>query len=293
MIDLFYLKTFVAAARTRSFRVAAERNFISQPAVSQHIRLLEKRLGTVLFERRGKQVLLTAAGEVFVPYAENILKQYEDAKMHVRELENKFGGTIRVATIYSVGLYELKPVVQQFLKRYPQVTLHLQYQDNAAIYEMIRNRTIDFGMVAFPEKKDGIEMRTFAQDDLVMAQSPQKRLINRPRIALEQINGTNLIAFAPSTPTGRVIQRFFENKGIRPNILHEYDNIELIKSAVVLGLGCAIVPRKTILRELKEKTLEMVGVEGLNVKRPIGVLYPTGKVFTKTTRTFYEMLAQP
>src|SRR3989338_375688 len=293
MVDLFYLKTFVAVTRTRSFRVAAERNFVTQPAVSQHTRVLEKKLGAALFERRGKSVIPTRAGETFLPYAENILKQYEEAQAHIRELENKFGGTIRVATIYSIGLYELKPVVQKFLQKYPQVNLHIEYQPNAAIYEMVRNRTVDFGMVAFPQKKNAIVAQAFAQGELVLAQSPQQRIIRRKTTALKGLDGAKFIAFASSTPTGKVIQRFFADKRIRPNILHEYDNIELIKSAVVLGLGCALVPRKTILRELNDKTLEIVDVKGLTIKRPIGVLYPGDKVFTKTTRTFYEMLIHP
>lgn len=293
MLDLFYLKTFVAITKTRSFRLAAERNFITQPAVSQHIRILEKKLNTVLFERRGRNIVLTPAGDAFLPYAQNILKQYEEAQMRVRELNNHFSGMIRIATIYSIGLYELKPVVQKFLKKYPQVNLHLEYQPNAAIYEMVLNRTVDFGMVAFPQKRNGIVSQTFAQDEMVLAQSPQQRIIHRKTTALKGLDGARFIAFTSSTPTGKIIQRFFANKKIRPNILHEYDNIELIKSAVILGLGCALVPRKTILRELKDKALETVDMEGLTIKRPIAVLYPGGKVFTKTTRTFYEMLTQP
>ena len=293
MVDLFYLKSFVAVTRTRSFRVAAERNFITQPAVSQHIRILEKKLGATLFERRGRSVIPTRAGETFLPYAETILKQYEEAQTRVRELDNKFGGTIRIATIYSIGLYELKPAVQEFLKKYPQVNLHLEYHKSSAIYEMVSNRTVDFGMVAFPQKRSGVVAQTFAEDELVLAQSPQQRVIPHKTIALKDLEGVKLIGFAAATATGKVIQHFFAGKKIRPDIRHEYDNIELIKSAVVLGLGCALMPRKTILRELKDKTLETVNVKGLDVKRPIGVLYPCGKVFTKTTRTFYEMLTQP
>lgn len=293
MLDLFYLKTFVAVTRTRSFRVAAERNFVTQPAVSQHIRVLEKKLGAALFERRGKSVVPTRAGETFLPYAENILKQYEEAQTRVRELDNKFGGTIRIATIYSIGLYELQPVIKQFLKKYPEVNLHVEYHQNAAIYEMVSSRVVDFGFVAFPQKRNGIVSHTFAQGELVLAQSPQQRIIHRETTALKGLDGAKFIAFASSTPTGKIIQRFFADKRIQPDIRHEYDNIELIKSAVVLGLGCALVPRKTILRELNDKTLETVEVKGLTIKRPIGVLYPGNKIFTKTTRTFYEMLTQP
>ena len=293
MINLFYLKTFVAVTKTLSFRVAAERNFITQPAVSQHIRIIEKKLNVTLFERRGKNILLTSAGKAFLPYAENILKQYEDAQAHIRELENKFGGTIRVATIYSIGLYELKPAVQKFLKKYPQVNLHLEYQKSSTIYEMVSNRTVDFGMVAFPQKRNGVVAQTFAEDELVLAQSPQQRILPKRTIALKDLEGVKLIGFAADTATGKVIQHFFAARKIRPDIRHEYDNIELIKSAVILGLGCALLPKKTILRELKDRTLETVNVPGLDIKRPIGVLYPGNKIFTKTTRTFYEMLTQP
>lgn len=290
MIDLFYLKTFVAVTKTRSFRVAAERNFITQPAVSQHIRIIEKALNAVLFERKGKSVVLTTAGQTFLPYAEGILKQYEDAKAHVRELDNKFTGTIRIATIYSIGLYELKATVQKFLRKYPSINLHIEYQPNGAIYEMVANRSIDFGMVAFPVKKEGIVSQTFVEDELVLTQSPQKRIVQAKAITLKQLDGVEFIAFDHATPTGKVIQRFFAEKKLQPHIRHEYDNIELIKSAVILGLGCALLPRKTILRELSSKSLETVQVQGLNLKRPIGILYPKGKVFTKTSRTFYEML---
>ena len=290
MINLFYLKTFVAVTRTRSFRIAAERNFITQPAVSQHIRILEKTLNAVLFERKRKSVVLTTAGQTFLPYAEGILKQYEDAKDHVRELDNKFTGTIRIATIYSIGLYELKSTVQKFLKKYPSINLHIEYQTNAAIYEMVTNRSIDFGMVAFPSKRAGIVSQTFVEDELVLTQSPHKRIAQAKAIPIEQLDGAEFIAFVHTTPTGKVIQRFFAQKKIRLKIRHEYDNIELIKSAVGLGLGCALLPRKTIIRELNNKSLETVHVQGLNLKRPIGILYPKGKVFTKASRAFYEML---
>ena len=290
MVDLFYIKTFVAVTKTNSFRIAAERNSITQPAVSQHIRILERTLATTLFERHGKKIALTPAGETFLPYAENILKQYEEAKMRVRETNNKFSGTIRIATIYSVGLYELKTAIGKFVKKYPDVHLHLEYHHNAAIYEMVLNRTVDFGMVAFPKKKNGIVTETFVEDKLVFVQSPLHRIIKKKNAALKDLDQVKFISFSHTIPTGKTIYRFFSDKKIHPNILHEYDNIELIKSAVVLGLGCALLPKNTIVRELKDRSLEIVPVEGLDIQRPVGILYPKGKIFTKSTRTFYEML---
>src|SRR3989338_1461221 len=156
MIDLSFIKSFVAITKTGSFRMAAERSNITQPAVSQHVKILERQMKTMLFERHGKKVSLTPAGKTFLPYAESILKQYEEAKMSVRETQNEFKGTIRIATIYSIGLYELRTVINRFLQKYPKINLHFEYQHNDAIYEMVMNRAIDFGLVAFPQEKAGI-----------------------------------------------------------------------------------------------------------------------------------------
>ncbi len=290
MVHLFYLKTFITVTKTRSFTITAERNAITQPAISQHIRILERTLETTLFERRGKTISLTPAGQAFLPYAENILKQYEEAKMRVRETDNKFSGTIRIATIYSVGLYELKTAVGKFIKKYPDIHLHMEYHHNTAIYEMVLNRSVDFGIVAFPKKKNGIVTETFVEDNLVFVQSPLHQIIKKKNIALNDLEQVKFISFSPTIPTGKTIYRFFSDKRIHPNILHEYDNIELIKNAAVLGLGCALLPRNTIDRELKDRSLEIISVEGLNIQRPVGILYPKGNIFTKSTRTFYDML---
>jgi DNA-binding transcriptional LysR family regulator len=290
MIDLFFLKTFVAITKTNSFRIAAERNHISQPAVSQHIQILEKKLNTTLFERHGKKVTLTSAGTIFLTYAESILKQYEDAKNHIHEMDNKFNGTIRIATIYSVGLYELQPVIRKFFKKYPKINLHLEYQPSASIYEMIFNRTIDFGLVAYPQERAGIVSTTFTEDTLVVVQSPDHPTIAKKRITLKQLAGAKYIAYSKTTPTGKFIGQFFRSKGILPNIVHEYDNVELIKNAAVLGLGHAILPKNTIKRELKEQSLEMIHVIGFDLKRPLGILHAEKKTFTGSTKAFYETL---
>lgn len=290
MINLFYLKTFVTVTKTRSFRITAERNAITQPAVSQHIRILERTLETTLFERRGKTTSLTPAGQAFLPYAENILRQYEEARMRVHETDKKFIGTIRIATIYSVGLYELKMAVAKFIKKYPDIHLHMEYHHNTAIYEMVMNRSVDFGIVAFPNGKKGIVTRTFVEDNLIFVQSPLHQIVKKKNIALKDLDQVKFISFSPTIPTGKTIYRFFSDKRIHPNILHEYDNIELIKNAAVLGLGCALLPRNTIDRELKDGSLEIIPVEGLDIQRPVGILYLKGKIFTKSTRAFYDML---
>jgi len=292
MVDLFFLKTFIAVAKFQSFRVAAERNFVTQPAVSQHIRILEKKFDCKLFERQGKKISLTEAGKTLIPYAENILKQYEEAKLRIGETNNKHNGTIRIATIYSIGFHELQKKVHSFLRKYPKINIHLEYCHNNAIYEMILNRTIDFGFVAFPKKTAGVVVRTFSSDKMILAQSSEHRVIPKKKTSLECLNRKKFIAFSYSTPTGKAIHQLLRKNQIFPEVVHEYDNIETLKSAVLLGMGCAIVPKSTIAQELKNGNLETINVNELNLTRPLGLLHPEGRIFTKSTQTFYDMMLE-
>ena len=289
MVNLFFLKTFVDAAKTGSFRSAAFKNFVTQPAVTQHIRLLEKKVGCQLFERQNKKIVLTPSGSAFLLHAENILKQYEEAKMQVAEINKQFFGTIRIATIYSIGLYELKPIIRNYLKQFPKVDIHLEYHSFNKIYEMVSNRTIDFGFVAFPQKRQSIVLEVFAEEDLILAQSKNQPIFKKAEISLKDLGEARFVAFTINAPTRQAIDHFLHGKKIYPNVVNEYDNIETLKSAIELGIGCSIIPKNTITQEIKNRVFDIPRVRGLTLTRPLGIIYPKGKVFSATTRAFYDM----
>lgn len=288
MVNLFFLKTFIDTAKTSSVCEAALINYVTQPAVTQQIHILEEKLGCRLFERHNKKMTLTAGGKIFLLYAENILGQYEESKMRIREISKEFSGTIRIATIYSIGLYQLQPIIRNFLRRFRQMDIRLEYHSFDRIYEMAANRQIDFGFVSHPKEQRGIVAKVFEKEKLVVAQSRHHRVLKKKRISLGNLNGVKFVAFASQTPTRLAIDRFLHRHAVRPLIINEYDNIETLKSAIQLGIGCSIVPKVTILRELREGSLEALPTNELTLRRPLGVLYSKDTVFTKSLREFYE-----
>lgn len=290
MINLFFIKTFVAVAKTGSFRIAAERNFITQPAVSGHIRILENRLNCVLLERRGKKVVLTACGEKFLVYAQELLQLYQEAKLQVDLVNNRSSGLIRVGTIYSIGFYELKSFLKVFLRKYPNINVQLEYYQNHQIYELILNRKIDFGLVAYPKPIKGIKSNIFTKDKLVLIQSRENKIFPKKIFPLEKLNHQKFISLSSETPTGAKISRFLSAKKIYPDIVHEYDNIETLKSVTETGMGCSIVPNNTIKEEVRNKTLEILSPQSLDLSRDIAIIYPQGKNFTKAMKLFHSML---
>ncbi len=292
MIHLAFIQSFVTVARGGSFRSAASRLFVTQPAISQHIQSLEKNLGIALFERRGRRLFLTPAGHVFLPYAENILKAYNEGKTAAGESLHQSKGIVRIATIYSIGLYELQPVIKKFIRTYPKIDVHLEYHPNNIIYEMVHNHAVDFGLVAYPKKRNGIHFEIFAEDTLVVVESHRRPVFKKKVVTLTQLHGTPCVALLTNTPTQQAINDFLRKSNVRPLIVHEYDNIETLKSALLLGMGYGIVPRNAVVRELKNKSLRMVPVGRFKLKRPLGILYTNGKAFTRSLHLFHETMTQ-
>ncbi|MCA9405183.1 MAG: LysR family transcriptional regulator [Candidatus Omnitrophica bacterium] len=292
MVDLFFLKTFVSAARSKSFKTAAERNFITQPAVSQQMRALEKKLGGKLFQRQGKNIVLTSAGEILLPYAENILHQYTEAQSRIQKMESHYIGTIRTATIYSIGLYDLQPLVRRYLSKHPQVTIQLEYNQSRRIYEMVQNQRIDFGFVAYPKEMPGVQSTVFHNHKLVCVQSPHKRVFSKKTVTLKDLNEQPYITFSAKVPTGKAIDNFLKTKNINPRYIQDYENIETLKSAVLIGMGFSIVPKATIQHELKNGDLEIVNVNKLDIERPLAVLMAKDKVLTKAMKGFLSLITK-
>ncbi len=290
MINLFFLKTFVDAAKTGSVKTTALKKFVTQPAVTQHIHVIEEKLECQLFERRNKKIFLTDAGKILLPYAEGILRQYEEARTRLKEAGGQFSGTIRIATIYSIGLYQLQPIVRNYLKKFPKINIHLEYQPFDKIYEMVANHAVDFGFVSHPRPRHDIAAEVFDEEKLVLAQSPHHRVLKNKKMPLTGLDRVKFVGFSSEMPTRKAIDGFLKSKDVTPAVVAEYDNIETLKSAVGLGIGCSILPMNTLGRELKERTLEIVPVKGLNLTRPIGILYAKEKELMASAEAFYEMV---
>jgi len=293
MVDLFFIKSFISVAQTGSFRLAAQRNNISQPAVSQHIHLLEHKLHCSLFERSSRKTTLTPAGKVFFVYAQQMLDSYQNAINEIEKMNNLSIGSVSVASIYSIGLYQLKPIIQHFFKEYPKINIHLEYCHHSAVYQMIKDRLVDFGMVAFPKETEGFKIKIFAYDQLTLVQSPKRRYFKKnEKITLERLDNLKFVGIASSTPTGQAIKQFFKTHQIQVSLVNEYENIDTVKNAVEAGIGCSILPETTITKELKNSTLEIIPLQGFDLKRPLAIVHSDKKVFTKAAKIFLDSISK-
>ena len=231
------LKVFCDLIETRSFSRAATKNYISQSAVSQQVKQLEDRFGKQLVERTRGGLVPTAAGLAFYQGCREILERFGSLSEEMAGLSDTISGQVRVATIYSVGLHELSPLVKRYLKTYPNVNIHIQYSRPNEVYDDVLSNRSELGIVAYPVARAQLEIIPFRSDVLVLICSPEHELANKKRIEIGSLADQRFIGFERDIPTRKAVDKILRHHGVRANYAMEFDNIETIKRSVEAGSG--------------------------------------------------------
>jgi len=299
-------KVFRDLADSGSFSKAARANRITQSAVSQQLRTLERRFGVPLVDRRRKDFTLTPEGRLFYQASLRIVEELDSLQNRIAERiaenRNLVAGAIRVSTVYSIGLHELPADLKRFLKRHPGVNVHVEYRRSNQVYDDILAGTSDLGLVAFPTPRRLIKIVPFRRDRLVAICSPHHPLATaktgavRREVTVPQIAREKFVAFEPDIPTRRAVDRIFRDHGLTVEPVMEFDNIETVKRAVEIDAGIAIVPRGTIEQEIRNGALVSLDFKGKPkgepYYRPLGILHKNGRVLSPAVRRFLETLQE-
>ena len=283
MINLEILQMFADLVEAGSFSRAAEKNFVSQSAVSQRLRTLERDYGQTLIDRgqgRGR-VSPTPAGRMLYEGARTLLQSAAGLDAQMRELSDEVAGTVRVATVYSVGLHALPPRLKPFLAAHPRVNVHLEYEQTDKVYDDVASGLLDVGIVACPTAKRGLEVIPFAEEEMVVICAPEHPLAGQVEVTLKQLDGLPFIGFADDIPTRRLVDDRLRAAGARVRMVTTFDNVETIKNLVEIGSGISILPADTVRQETRSGTLAARPFMPADAfTRPTGLLLKT----TKTRR---------
>ena len=285
------LRLFCDLVEARSFSMAAEKHRISQSAASQRIAALEKELGVKLLVR-GRSTEPTAEGNLLLSAAHEMLETYDDFRARLRAPDEVIGGQLRIATVYSIGLHELPPYLKWFRDHYPNVKVEVEYRRANQVYTDVEENRADFGLVAFPESRAGLETKTFWQDELVLICTPDHDFAKRGSVRLTDLEGAKFISFEPDLPTRVAIDAMFAGVGVSVNELMELDNVELVKRAVELEDAVSIVPQRTAYAEVEGGRLAQATLidPDIDTSRPLGVIWRPDEPENPALREFVELL---
>ena len=286
------LKVFCDLAETESFTKSAQINEVTQSAVSQQIASLERQFKSLLIERSKKKFRLTREGQMLYEYSKQIIQTYDSLHSRLQEIKDIISGTIRVATIYSIGLHDLPPYIKRFLKDHPTVHIHVEYRRANQVYEDVLGNVVDVGLVAYPSKDAKLEVVPLRKDPLVLICHPQHPFAKQKSLKLKAIAGQKFIGFEPDIPTRKALDKILKEYAVQVETVMEFDNIETVKRAVEIDAGISIVPQGTISQEVSKQTLAAVSLEDGEFFRPLAAVYKKNKVLSPAMRQFLAILKE-
>lgn len=286
------LKVFCDLAETESFTKAAQINGVTQSAVSQQISSLERQFKSLLIERSKKKFRLTREGQVLYDYSKQIIQTYDGLHSKLQEIKDIISGTIRVATIYSIGLHDLPPYIKRFLKDYPTVHVHVEYRRANQVYEDVFSNVVDLGLVAYPTKDAKLEIVPLRKDPLVLICHPQHPFAKQKSVKLKAVAEQKFVGFEPDIPTRKALDKVLKEHGVEVRNVMEFDNIETVKRAVEIDAGVSIVPQGTVVQEIAKQTLAALPIDDAELFRPLAAIYKKNKVLSPAMRQFISIIKE-
>jgi DNA-binding transcriptional LysR family regulator len=267
-------------------------NDISQSAVSQHIQELEKSCGAQLLDRSTRPLAVTEAGQLYLSFCRDVLRRKEEFDASLAQLRNKVEGTVRVASIYSVGLNEMVQLEQEFARRQPSARLEVEYLRPEKVYSAVLTDDADLGLVSYPEPSREITVIPWRREEMVLAASPYHPLAGKSMITPAELNGIDFIGFDEELPIRREVDRFFREHQIDVNQMFHFDNLQMIKEAVAHRVGVSIMPARAMLEEMGQGRLVAIPIAAQELYRPLGIIHRKKKRFQRVAQAFLDLLCE-
>ena len=211
----------------------------------------------------------------------------------LRSAGQEMAGSLRVATVYSVGLYEMTRPIRTFLKTHPKVNLHIDYCPASRVYEAVLAGAADLGIVTYPKPRKGIEVIPLPADRLVLICPPEHPLARRGSIDIKALSGQAFVTFMRDVPSREAMERILASHQVEVRVVMEFDNIETIKRAVEIGAGVAVVPLLSVQREVESGALVQLHFKGQEFFRPLGAIVKSRHSLAPAIQKFVELLQSP
>jgi DNA-binding transcriptional LysR family regulator len=285
------LKLFRDIVQTRSVSRGAEMNGISPSAASQHLQELERTLGVQLLDRSTRPLFVTPAGRIYNDMCRDVLRRRDEFIASLDELKLDVEGSVRVASIYSVGLSEMSHLEARFHSRHPQVKLQVDYLRPEKVYESVAADIADLGLVSYPEPTREIAVIPWRDEEMVVAMTPSHPFAGRDVIEATDLNGQDFVGFDEDLPIRREVDRYLRSQAVEVNVTMHFDNLQTIKEAIALGSGISIVPARILRTELDHGRLSAAPISP-SLSRPLGIIHRKKKRMHRATQSFLDLLQE-
>lgn len=289
-MNFHQLSYFKKVSETGSISRAAEELLLTQPAVSKQIRSLEDELGEKLFDRIGRKVFLTRAGELLYSHVEKILRSVDEAKTAVKDMSLECSGELIIGTSDHISIHRLPTVLKSFITAFPKVDLKLRCHRSETILEMVNRNLVDLGVITLPKVPPHMVSETIWKDPMSLVFVKSHPVKSMRVVRLRDTIQYGMILPETVTETRKMIDAAYLNRKLAPNVTMEVAYIETIKSLVKSGLGISILPDTAVEAEVRSGVLLKAKIADATFSRDLGVVYLKDKFLSKPAQEFLKLL---
>lgn len=270
MLTDFRLKVFVCVAREMSFTRSAQKLKITQPAVTKHIKELEKQLGVPLFLRQGNRIVMTQHGTKLLTHAESILSAYAHAQQAFEQVGTTFKGQLQMGASTTISQYLLPQILARFNNLYPQIEVHLKNGNSEEIESDVINGTIDFGMVEGNRTNPSLHYEHFLKDEIILVTATANRSLRSSSITVDELLHLPLLIREAGSGTLSVVERKLRERKIhlsKMNITMELGSSESIKNYLLYSECVAFISRAAVEDYIRDGKLRVVKIDDFTIER--------------------------
>jgi DNA-binding transcriptional LysR family regulator len=293
-MDIQALTAFIAVAEHKSFSLAADQLYLTQPAISKRIKGLEDQLNSPLFDRHNRSLSLTNTGISLLPKAREIVQLVGDTTLAMRNMNNKVEGRLKLGTSHHIGLHRLPPFLKSFVSQFPLAELNLSFMGSESAYQAVAQRQVELALTTLEVSNnsgspEGIVSEVLWHDKMVFVCAQDHLLSKLTHITLKDLSEYPAILPESNTFTFKLLQEKFKQQDL--NLLNPMPTnyLETIKMLTSVGLGWSLLP-KTMLENSDEIGLTELLVEEISLARPLGFLYLQGRTLSNAAKAFISLV---
>jgi DNA-binding transcriptional LysR family regulator len=286
-MDLRQLEIIRAIADSGSFTAAGVKLHVSQSAISRQILLLEDELGEPVFHRIGRRIRITPAGEALLQLSHRVFQDLQDTVAAISDKQESLRGTMRLVGGMTVCLYVFPALLAEVRRLHPQLELKVTVGSAETSIAMLRSGAGDLGLLTLPVEASDLVSTPVLEEELLLITYPSHPLAQRQAITPADLDQEHVILFETGSITRQVVEGFFRQERIAPQVVMETENVEIIKAMVRHGLGISIIPWQAAAQDVRRRQLFCSRLEGHSLMRRTGWLYPK---MSRLPRTVAEVI---
>ncbi|MBI4455987.1 MAG: LysR family transcriptional regulator [Acidobacteria bacterium] len=293
-MDLRQLEVLKAIAETGSFTGAGDKLHVSQSAVSRQVLLLEEELQEPIFLRVGRRIRITTAGEALLQLSNRVFQDLKETVAVISDSKESLSGTLRLVGGMTVCLYVFPVLLKEFRRIHPNVEINVTAGVSEKFIGDLRSGSADLGLLTLPIGQPDFVTLPVLKEELLLVTAPNHALSRRKKITPQDLVRQQFVLFEAGSNTRRALDEFFVKEQIRPKVVMDTENVEIIKAMVHSGLGISIIPYQAVARELRNGRFFCSRIEGHKLFRETGWVYlrsnPVPRMVQEVLSVFQRVL---